>query len=91
MSEIIIKSLEQKGPTPQIFDIKHLTPVLSADPKNEAFADASFLVQGPIEATAETCVYIEWPRQIRIPVFVKAVVHSFSARARFRFSATNMS
>ena len=32
MSEIIIKTLDQKGPTPQIFDVKHLTPVLSKDP-----------------------------------------------------------
>ena len=44
LSEIIIKSLELKGPTPKLFDIKHLTPVLSSNTPNEIYADASFLV-----------------------------------------------
>jgi Ca2+-dependent lipid-binding protein len=91
LSEIIIKSLELKGPTPQLFDIKHLTPVLSDNTTQEIYADASFLVQGPVEATAETCVYIDWPKSYRIPVFVKAVVHSFSARVRIKFSSADMS
>lgn len=90
LSEIIIKTLDQKGPAPQLFDVKHLTPLLSDDPSSEVIFDASFLVQGPVEATAETTVYIEWPKKYRIPVFVKAVVHSFSAKVRLKFSVNRM-
>ena len=86
LSEIIIKTLAQKGPAPQLFDVKHLTPLLSNDPSQDVIFDASFLVQGPVEATAETTVYIDWPKKYRIPVFVKAVVHSFSAKVRLKFS-----
>ena len=69
-----------------MFDVQHITPILSKDSENEIFADASFLAVGPIEATAETCVYIDWPKSYRIPVFVKAVIHSFAARVRIKFS-----
>ena len=44
LSEIIIKSLELNGPSPQLFDVKHTTGDLSNDPMNEIYADASFLV-----------------------------------------------
>ena len=90
MSEIIINSLDfENGPAPKLLDVKHLTNILSSDAPNEIYADASFLCQGPIEATAETCVYIDWPKQYRIPVFIKAVIRSFSAKLRIKYTSSN--
>ena len=90
LAEIIINSLDLLGPSPELLDVKHLTSVLSSIKNDETYVDASFVCEGPIEATAETCVYIDWPKQYRIPVTVKAVVHCFSAKVRLKFNSQDL-
>ena len=41
--------------------------------------------------TGETCVYIDWPKKYRIPVFVKAICHSLCARIRIKFNTKDES
>ena len=36
---------------------------------------------------AETCVNLEWPTKLKIPVFVKVTCKSLSAKARFHYSS----
>jgi len=48
LSEFIIHTLDLNGPAPDLLDVKHLTQVLSSDPENEIYAEASFIAYGPI-------------------------------------------
>jgi len=66
-----------------------MTPILSNDPANETFIDFSYQIAGPIVVTIDTMVFIDWPKKYRIPVQVKAIINSLSAKMRIRFSTKN--
>ena len=42
LDEVNITGLEQQGPPPKIFDAKHVTQLLSAEPDKEVYVDFSF-------------------------------------------------
>ena len=92
MSEIIINTFDtSRAPAPHFFDIKHVTPLLSTDPDNEILVDMSLKVQGPLVVTGETCIYIDWPKKYRIPVFVRAICHSLCAKIRVKYNTKEQS
>ena len=49
----------------------------------------SFKFKGPLVVTGETCIYIDWPKRYRIPVFVKATCKSMVAKVRLKYSSTD--
>jgi len=80
-----VGKLSIKGPSPTIFDINFLSSIISEDPDSECFIDASALVEGPIETSIETDVLIQWPKDYKIHVFVRVVLHSLTAKIRLKF------
>ena len=42
LDEVVVTGLDQQGPPPKIFDVKHVTRLLSKDPDNEVFVDLSY-------------------------------------------------
>ena len=49
--------------------------------------DFSFKLIGPLIVSGETCVYLDWPKKLRIPVYVKAICQNMVARVRLKYSA----
>ena len=89
IDEIVVLSYEHRGPSPKCQDIKHLTPLLCDDLDREHMMDVVCQILGEIEVCAETFVNLDWPRKIRIPVYIKATMKSFSAKSRFHYSSLN--
>lgn len=89
LEEVVVTGLEQQGPPPKIFDVKHVTRLLSKDPEHELFVDFSYQIQGPIIVTGDTTVHIDWPKTYRIPVYMKAIVQSLCAKMRVKFNSRN--
>ena len=42
LAEVVVTGLEQQGPPPKLFDVKHMTRLLSDDPDKDLFVDFSY-------------------------------------------------
>mmetsp|Transcript_8816 Transcript_8816/g.14945 ORF Transcript_8816/g.14945 Transcript_8816/m.14945 type:complete len:184 (-) Transcript_8816:33-584(-) len=89
LSEFIIGDLKIMGPSPTLFDLRNTSFILSDDPVNESYADASFLAQGPIETSLSTEVNVTWPKELKFKVYVRVLVESFCGKIRVKFSCKN--